>query len=160
VRGVQKHDKKYQKNKSDPIPFSCSDPLTHHGGHRFFFCRSLAPVGTSGAAALSAAAAHLELEPEGQRAELRNTDKKGSASPRVRRHVTAVVVDLVENRTRVMRAPTRGLAKKALRGMCLVIDWGGGRGPALPPARSVPPACGVYRTIQGKAGVSGNESGM
>jgi hypothetical protein len=47
-------------------------------------------------------------------------------------------LDLVENRTRVMRAPTRGLAK-ALRG----IYWGGGGGPALPPARSVRPACGV-----------------
>jgi hypothetical protein len=36
------------------------------------------------------------------------------------------------------RAPTRGLAK-ALRS----IYWGGGGGPALPPARSVRPACGV-----------------
>jgi hypothetical protein len=37
MRGVQKHDKKYRKNKSDPIPFSYSDPPTHHGGPRFFF---------------------------------------------------------------------------------------------------------------------------
>jgi hypothetical protein len=37
VRGVQKHDKKYRKNKSDPSPFSYFDPPTHHGGHRFFF---------------------------------------------------------------------------------------------------------------------------
>jgi hypothetical protein len=36
MRGVQKHDKKYQKNKSDPSPFSYSDPPTHHGGPRFF----------------------------------------------------------------------------------------------------------------------------
>jgi hypothetical protein len=41
MRGVQKHDKKYRKNKSDPSPFSHSDPPTHHGGHRFFFCRPL-----------------------------------------------------------------------------------------------------------------------
>jgi hypothetical protein len=46
----------------------------------------------------------------------------------------------------VMRAPTRGLAK-ALRS----IYWGGGGGPALPPARSVRPACGVYKTRQDKA---------
>jgi hypothetical protein len=50
-------------------------------------------------------------------------------------------LDLVENRTRVMRAPTRGLAK-ALRG----IYWGVGGGPALPPARSIRPASGVYKT--------------
>jgi hypothetical protein len=38
VRGVQKHDKKYRKKfKSDPSPFSYSDPPTHHGGHRFLF---------------------------------------------------------------------------------------------------------------------------
>jgi hypothetical protein len=40
VRGVQKHDTKYRKNKSDPVPFSYSDPPTHHRGHRgtdFFF---------------------------------------------------------------------------------------------------------------------------
>jgi hypothetical protein len=36
MRGVQKHDKKYRKNKSDPSPFSYSDPPTHHGGPRFF----------------------------------------------------------------------------------------------------------------------------
>jgi hypothetical protein len=28
--------KKYRKNKSDPCPFSYSDPPTHHGGHRSF----------------------------------------------------------------------------------------------------------------------------
>jgi hypothetical protein len=39
MRGGQKHDKKYQKNKSDPSPFSYFDPPTHHGGHRFFFGR-------------------------------------------------------------------------------------------------------------------------
>jgi hypothetical protein len=33
--------KKYRKNKSDPGPFSCSDPPTHHGGHRFFFAGPL-----------------------------------------------------------------------------------------------------------------------
>jgi hypothetical protein len=32
VRGGQKHDKKYRKNKSDPSPFLASDPRTHHGG--------------------------------------------------------------------------------------------------------------------------------
>jgi hypothetical protein len=26
-----------EKNKSDPSPFSYSDPPTHHGGRRFFF---------------------------------------------------------------------------------------------------------------------------
>jgi hypothetical protein len=41
VRGVRKHDKKYQQNKSDPIPFSYSDPPTDHGGRRLFFCRPL-----------------------------------------------------------------------------------------------------------------------
>jgi hypothetical protein len=41
MRGAQKHEKKYQKNKSDPGPFSYSDPPTHHGGHRFVFCRPL-----------------------------------------------------------------------------------------------------------------------
>jgi hypothetical protein len=63
-------------------------------------------------------------------------------------HCTAaapVHCDLVENRTRVMRAPTRGLAK-ALRG----IYWGGGGGPSLPPARSIRPASGVYKTRQDK----------
>jgi hypothetical protein len=45
-----------------------------------------------------------------------------------------------------MRAPTRGLAK-ALRS----IYWGGRGGPALPPARSVRPACGVYKTRQDKS---------
>jgi hypothetical protein len=39
MRGVKKHDKKDRKNKSDPGPFSYSDPPTHHGGHRFFFWR-------------------------------------------------------------------------------------------------------------------------
>jgi hypothetical protein len=29
--------KKYRKNKSDPSPFSYSDPPTHHGGPRLFF---------------------------------------------------------------------------------------------------------------------------
>jgi hypothetical protein len=28
---------KYRKNKSDPAPFSYSDPPTTHGGHRLFF---------------------------------------------------------------------------------------------------------------------------
>jgi hypothetical protein len=37
VRGGQKHDKKYRKNKSDASPFLASDPPTHHGGHRFLF---------------------------------------------------------------------------------------------------------------------------
>jgi hypothetical protein len=37
MRGVQKHDKKISKNKSDPGPFSYSDPFTHHGGHQFVF---------------------------------------------------------------------------------------------------------------------------
>jgi hypothetical protein len=37
VRGVQKHHKKYQTNKSNPDPFLASDPPTHHGGHRFLF---------------------------------------------------------------------------------------------------------------------------
>jgi hypothetical protein len=37
VRGVQKHDKKYRKKKSDPSPFLGSDPPTHHGGQRPFF---------------------------------------------------------------------------------------------------------------------------
>jgi hypothetical protein len=42
MRGVQKHDKKIsEKNKSDPSPFSYSDPPTHHGGHRFFFAGPL-----------------------------------------------------------------------------------------------------------------------
>jgi hypothetical protein len=41
MRGVQKHDKKHQKNKFDPSPFSYSDPPTHHGGHRFFFAGPL-----------------------------------------------------------------------------------------------------------------------
>jgi hypothetical protein len=41
VRGVQKHDKKYHQKKSDPIPFSYSNLPTHHGGHRFVFCRPL-----------------------------------------------------------------------------------------------------------------------
>jgi hypothetical protein len=52
-----------------------------------------------------------------------------------------------------MRAPTRGLAK-ALRS----TYWGGGGGPALPPARSVRPACGVYKTRQagGSCGLRGN----
>jgi hypothetical protein len=45
----------------------------------------------------------------------------------------------------VMRAPTRGLAK-ALRS----IYWGGGGGPALPPARGVRSASGVYKTRQDK----------
>jgi hypothetical protein len=35
---------------------------------------------------------------------------------------------------------------KALRS----IYWGGGGGPALPPARGVRPACGVYKTRQDK----------
>jgi hypothetical protein len=44
-----------------------------------------------------------------------------------------------------MRAPTRGLAK-ALQS----TYWGGGGGPALPPARSFAQlaACGVYKTTQ------------
>jgi hypothetical protein len=33
-------------------------------------------------------------------------------------------------------------------GACRSIYWGGGGGPALPPARSVRPACGVYETRQ------------
>jgi hypothetical protein len=37
VRGVQKHDKKYQKKNPTPSPFLYSDPPTHHGGHRFYF---------------------------------------------------------------------------------------------------------------------------
>jgi hypothetical protein len=40
--------KKYQKNKSDPSPFSYyrySDPPAHHGGHRFFFWRPLVLAG-------------------------------------------------------------------------------------------------------------------
>jgi hypothetical protein len=37
VRGVKKHDKKYRRNKSHLIPFSYSDPLTHHGGRCLFF---------------------------------------------------------------------------------------------------------------------------
>jgi hypothetical protein len=41
VRGVKKHDKKYRKNKSDPIPFSYSDPPTT-GVTDFCFCRPLA----------------------------------------------------------------------------------------------------------------------
>jgi hypothetical protein len=45
VRGVQKHDKKYRQNKSDPIPFSYSDPPTHHGGPRFFLRRPLVLMG-------------------------------------------------------------------------------------------------------------------
>jgi hypothetical protein len=32
---------KYRKNKSDPSPFSYSDPPTHHGGHRFVFAGPL-----------------------------------------------------------------------------------------------------------------------
>jgi hypothetical protein len=44
LRGVQKHDKKYQKNKSDPSPLLASDPPTHYGGHRFLFWRLLGPV--------------------------------------------------------------------------------------------------------------------
>ena len=39
IRGVQKHDKKYRKNKSDPSPFLASDPPTHHpprGSPTFF----------------------------------------------------------------------------------------------------------------------------
>jgi hypothetical protein len=36
VRGVQKHDKKYLKQKSVPSPFLASDPPTH-GSHRFCF---------------------------------------------------------------------------------------------------------------------------
>jgi hypothetical protein len=35
MRGVQKHDKRIPKNKSDP------PTPTHHGGPRFFFCRPL-----------------------------------------------------------------------------------------------------------------------
>jgi hypothetical protein len=34
--------KKKSTKKSDPIPFSYSDPPTHHEGHRFCFCRPLA----------------------------------------------------------------------------------------------------------------------
>jgi hypothetical protein len=41
VRGVQKHDKKYRKNKTIPGPFLASDPPTHHGGHRFFLAAPL-----------------------------------------------------------------------------------------------------------------------
>jgi hypothetical protein len=47
MRGVQKHDKKYRKNKSDPSPFSYSDPPTHHGGHRFCFAGPLPSGGAS-----------------------------------------------------------------------------------------------------------------
>jgi hypothetical protein len=32
VRGVQKHENKYRKNKSDPGLFSASGPPTHHWG--------------------------------------------------------------------------------------------------------------------------------
>jgi hypothetical protein len=48
VRGVQKHDKKYRTNKSDPSPFLASDPPTHHGDHRFLFWRPLGllPLGS------------------------------------------------------------------------------------------------------------------
>ena len=42
VRGAQNTTQIYRKNKSDPIPFSYSDPPTHHGGHRFFFAGPLA----------------------------------------------------------------------------------------------------------------------
>jgi hypothetical protein len=59
-------------------------------------------------------------------------------------------LDLVEKRTRVMRAPTWGLAK-ALRD----IYWGGGGGGALPPARSIRPPSGVYKTKQGEGGGGG-----
>jgi hypothetical protein len=46
MRGVQKRDKKCHQKKSDPGPFSYSDPPTHHGGHRFcFFCRPLGRFG-------------------------------------------------------------------------------------------------------------------
>jgi hypothetical protein len=44
-------------------------------------------------------------------------------------------LDVVENRTRVMRAPTRGLAK-ALRG----IYWGGGGGTVPPPSAEHSPS--------------------
>jgi hypothetical protein len=37
---IQKHHN--SKTRSDPSPFSYSDPPTHHGGHRGFFCRPLA----------------------------------------------------------------------------------------------------------------------
>jgi hypothetical protein len=38
MRGGQKHDKKnIEKNKSDPSPFSYSDPPTHHGGPPYLF---------------------------------------------------------------------------------------------------------------------------
>jgi hypothetical protein len=44
--------KKYRQNKSDPSPFSYSDPPTHHGGRglpdfRLFFCAG--PLGALGA---------------------------------------------------------------------------------------------------------------
>jgi hypothetical protein len=49
MRGVQKHDKKYQKNKSDPSPFSYFDPPTHAPrGSPIFFWRPLAPKSSKG----------------------------------------------------------------------------------------------------------------
>jgi hypothetical protein len=42
IRGGKKHDKKYRGKKTDPRPFSYSDPLTHRpprGSPIFFLCR-------------------------------------------------------------------------------------------------------------------------
>jgi hypothetical protein len=36
--GLKSRFKQNLKNKSDPSPFPYSDPPTHHGGPRFFFC--------------------------------------------------------------------------------------------------------------------------
>jgi hypothetical protein len=71
--------------------------------------------------------------------------KRGRRMSGAARPGEVAVTTQVENRTRVMRAPTRGLAK-ALRG----IYWDGGGGPSLPPARSIRPASGVYKTRQDK----------
>jgi hypothetical protein len=47
MRGVQKHNKKKIEKKSDPSPYSYSDPPTHHGGHRFVFAGPLRAIEAS-----------------------------------------------------------------------------------------------------------------
>jgi hypothetical protein len=57
MRGVQKHDKTISEKKSDPSPFSYSDPPTHHGGHRFVFCRPLEKAHATATASLTSSPA-------------------------------------------------------------------------------------------------------
>jgi hypothetical protein len=99
VRGVQKHDKKYQKNKSDPIAFSYSEPPTQHGDHRLFvFAGPLHnPFGSrgttsSGVLDISALRPATGLGPRAAGHSRRTRGNQGRRSERVFRRMTCWIL--------------------------------------------------------------------